>query len=71
MSDPVIANRSGACCLRGTIHTGEAHGSIVEIAGVETYVATPKPEKANGNVVIYFPDVYGLFINGSLCLLHP
>ncbi|RFU35121.1 hypothetical protein B7463_g1178, partial [Scytalidium lignicola] len=29
-------------------------------------VATPPKDKANGNVVFYFPDVWGLFTNGLL-----
>lgn len=65
MSNKAIANRSGACCLRGTIHQGEAKGEIIKIADVDTYIATPSPKSANGNVVLYFPDVYGLFINGA------
>jgi len=68
MSDKVLANPSSACCLRGTIHDGEPTGKILEIAGVETYVATPSADKANGNVILYFQDVFGLFTNGQLIM---
>jgi dienelactone hydrolase len=68
MSDKVIAKPSEACCLRGKIHTGDPKGNIVEIEGVETYVSEPPAGKANGNVLLYFPDVYGLFINGKLIM---
>jgi dienelactone hydrolase len=67
-SDKVLAGPSAACCLRGTIHTGSPSGTISEIAGVQTYVATPPAGKANGNIVLYFPDVFGLFINGQLIM---
>jgi hypothetical protein len=67
-SDKVLAGPSAACCLRGTIHTGLPSGTISEIAGVQTYVATPPAGKANGNIVLYFPDVFGLFTNGQLIM---
>ncbi|EGP85734.1 uncharacterized protein MYCGRDRAFT_74155 [Zymoseptoria tritici IPO323] len=68
MSDKVIAKPSEACCLRGKIHTGDPKGNIITIAEVETYVSEPPAEKANGNVLLYFPDVYGIFINGKLIM---
>jgi dienelactone hydrolase len=67
-SDKVLAGPSAACCLRGTIHTGSPSGAVSEIAGVETYIATPPTGKANGNIVLYFPDVFGLFTNGQLIM---
>ena len=51
-NDKVIATAPQDCCLRGTIHEGEAKGKTVSIHGVDTYVAEPPAEKANGNVVI-------------------
>ncbi|KAI8226750.1 hypothetical protein K4K54_003601 [Colletotrichum sp. SAR 10_86] len=53
-----LANPSGECCLKGTIHEGEARGSWEVIADVETYVSKPPTDKANGHVVLYFPDVW-------------
>ncbi|KAI1366216.1 hypothetical protein F5Y08DRAFT_327435 [Xylaria arbuscula] len=63
-----LAKPSGSCCLEGTIHKGEARGRWDVIEGVETYVATPPNEKANGHILLYFPDVWGLFLNGLLIM---
>lgn len=63
-----LAKPSGACCLKGTLHEGEARGKWDSIAGVETYIATPSEGKANGNVLLYFPDVWGMFPNGLLIM---
>ncbi|KAH0372754.1 dienelactone hydrolase, partial [Aureobasidium melanogenum] len=63
-----LAKPSGACCLKGTIHKGESRGSWTEVAGVETYIATPPAGKANGNILLYFPDVWGMFPNGLLVM---
>jgi hypothetical protein len=52
-----LAKPSGECCLKGTIHKGEPRGSWLTIAGVETYMSKPAAEKANGHVLMYFPDV--------------
>jgi hypothetical protein len=63
-----LAKPSGACCLQGTIHQGDSRGSWETIAGVETYITRPPPEKANGNILLYFPDVWGMFPNGLLVM---
>jgi hypothetical protein len=63
-----LAKPSDLCCLSGTLHEGEERGKIETLSGLETYVATPKTGAANGNIVLYFPDVYGLFKNGRLIL---
>ena len=41
---------------------------MVTIASVETYIAIPPENKANGHIVLYFPDVWGLFKNGLLVM---
>lgn len=66
--NPTIAKPSDACCLKGTLHDGQPRGKITTIAGVETYVAEPPMDKANGHVVLYFPDVWGFFTNGFLVM---
>lgn len=66
--DGVIARPSGPCCLRGNIHEGEPRGKTQTIAGVETYVVEPAEDTANGNVVLYFPDVWGLYNNAMLIM---
>lgn len=63
-----LAKPSGVCCLKGTIHEGEAQGTWDVIEGVETYIATPPNDKANGHILLYFPDVWGLFLNGLLVM---
>lgn len=63
-----LAKPSGLCCLKGTIHEGEPRGSWETIAGVETYIASPPAGKANGHVLLYFPDVWGMFPNGLLVM---
>ena len=64
-----LAQPSGPCCLKGNIHEGEPRGKLQTIAGLETYVVTPSPDtKNNGNVVFFFPDVWGLFTNGMLVM---
>ncbi|KAH8816644.1 hypothetical protein F5884DRAFT_662720 [Xylogone sp. PMI_703] len=65
-SDGYLAKPSGACCLKGTIHKGEPRGTFATIADVETYITTPPKDKENGNIIFYFPDVYGIFTNGQL-----
>ncbi|SPQ26366.1 70334634-0ffe-44a8-956d-b695947be566 [Thermothielavioides terrestris] len=47
---------------------GRAEGTWETIAGVETYISTPPEGKANGNVLLYFPDVWGMFTNGLLVM---
>ena len=66
--DEYLAKPSGECCLKGTIHDGESRGSMETIADVETYVVRPKDGKGNGNIIFYFPDVWGMFKNGFLIM---
>lgn len=66
--DKTIAKPSDVCCLKGTIHQGEPRGSTTTIAGVETYIVEPPSDKANGHILLYFPDVWGLFNNGFLIM---
>nr|AMB48858.1 dienelactone hydrolase [Fusarium camptoceras] len=68
MSDPVLAKPADLCCLKGDIHNGQPTGTTIQIEGVDTYVATPEPEVANGNVLLFFPDAFGLHINSELMM---
>ena len=63
-----IAKPSGECCLKGSLHDGEPRGRYETIAGVNTYISSPPADKANGNIVLYFPDVFGFFTNGLLVM---
>ncbi|KAF7540338.1 hypothetical protein G7054_g1460 [Neopestalotiopsis clavispora] len=66
--DAYLAQSSGTCCLKGTIHHGESKGRFVTIANMETYISEPVLGKANGHVLLYFPDVWGMAINGLLIM---
>lgn len=66
--DAYIAKPSGECCLKGTIHDGESRGSFESIADVETYVVKPKDGQGNGNIILYYADVWGMFNNGYLIM---
>ncbi|KAF5003991.1 hypothetical protein FDECE_9491 [Fusarium decemcellulare] len=63
-----LAKPSGACCLKGTLHQGESRGTWETIADVETYISKPAADDANGNIILYFPDVWGMFPNGLLVM---
>jgi hypothetical protein len=63
-----LAKPSGQCCLEGVLHQGTSRGSFVSIAGVETYISQPDAAKTNGHILLYFPDVWGMFPNGLLVM---
>ncbi|OAA68281.1 dienelactone hydrolase [Niveomyces insectorum RCEF 264] len=72
MADPnegYLAKLPSLCCFVGAIHDGTPKGTEAELAGVPTYVARPPDGvPANGHVVLYFPDVWGLSINAKLLI---
>ncbi|EFQ35745.1 dienelactone hydrolase [Colletotrichum graminicola] len=68
INDPVLAKPADLCCLRGDFHNGEPTGNIIQIEGVDSYVAKPDPKVANGNVLLFFPDAFGLHINSKLMM---
>ncbi|RJE19137.1 Dienelactone hydrolase family [Aspergillus sclerotialis] len=68
VEDPVLARPAELCCLKGSIHSGDPAGKVVQIGGVDTYVATPDAKTSNGNVLLFFPDVFGLHINNFLTM---
>jgi hypothetical protein len=68
LDPPFLAKSSGLCCLEGSIHAGDPRGSFVDIAGIDTYVSRPPAHKANGNILLYYPDVWGMFTNGLLVM---
>jgi hypothetical protein len=68
MADPVLAKPPSECCIANIIHKGEPRGSLEKIAEVETYVSRPAEGKWNSNVILYFPDVNGLFNNARLVM---
>ncbi|KAL7946820.1 dienelactone hydrolase [Trichoderma barbatum] len=67
-TDPVLAKPASICCLQGSIHSGEPTGKVEQIGGIDTYIATPDANIANGNVLLFFPDAFGLHINSFLAM---
>ena len=63
-----LAKPSGDCCLKGHLHAGSPQGSFERLAEMETYVSQPPKDKANGHIVLYYPDVFGFFTNGLLVM---
>ncbi|KXJ86427.1 Alpha/Beta hydrolase protein [Microdochium bolleyi] len=64
-----LAKPSGPCCLKGTLHEGTPRGRYETIAELQTYVTEPpQGTPRNGNIILYFPDVWGFFTNGLLVM---
>jgi len=63
-----LAKPPGDCCLKGSLHEGEPRGTFVDVDGLETYISEPADGKANGHILLYFPDVWGMFNNGLLIM---
>lgn len=63
-----LAKPPGDCCLKGTIHDGEPRGRVETIADIDTYVVKPPSGKDRGAILLFFPDVWGLFKNGNLVM---
>lgn len=63
-----IAKPPGPCCWAGTIHKGTPRGAMEDILDVPTYVTKPSKDAANGHVVLYFPDVWGMSNNAQLLM---
>ncbi|KAF5717289.1 dienelactone hydrolase [Fusarium globosum] len=66
--DNVLAKPADLCCLKGSFHSGEATGSTIQIDGIDTYVAKPHPDRSNGNILLFFPDAFGLHTNSFLMM---
>lgn len=68
IEEEYLAKPSGECCLKGHLHQGEPRGTFKTVADVETYIVEPRPGKSNGHILLYFPDVWGMFPNGLLIM---
>ncbi|KAH7399178.1 dienelactone hydrolase [Phaeosphaeria sp. MPI-PUGE-AT-0046c] len=66
--DPVLAKPADLCCIQGAIHDGVEQGKVEDVDGIPTYVAVPKDGTANGNILLFFPDAFGLHINSYLIM---
>lgn len=63
-----LAHPPSACCFAGSLHEGTPRGKIQDIVDIPTYVSRPAEENTNGNIVLYFPDVWGLSNNAQLLM---
>jgi hypothetical protein len=63
-----LAKPPSACCFTGNLHSGTPRGRVEDILELPTYISHPLEENANGNVVLYFPDVWGLSNNAQLMM---
>lgn len=63
-----LASPSSDCCLSNHMHQGSPRGIFQNVAGLETYISRPSEKKGNGHIVLYFPDVWGMFKNGLLIM---
>ncbi|KAH6656894.1 hypothetical protein BKA67DRAFT_173469 [Truncatella angustata] len=63
-----MAQPPGVCCLKGNLHEGQPLGKFLRIGNVDTYVSKPPEDKSNGHIILYFPDVWGMFTNGLLVM---
>ncbi|KAL4869010.1 hypothetical protein BDV12DRAFT_185566 [Aspergillus spectabilis] len=62
-----LAKPPATCCMQGTLHSGTPRGQFKHIAGVKTYITHPQNDP-NGHVLLYFPDIWGMFTNGLLVM---
>lgn len=68
-NDTYLAQPASSSCWLGTIHEGTPRGNLQTILDdVPTYVSRPAPEKANGHIILYFPDVWGMSKNAQLLM---
>ncbi len=63
-----LAQPPGRCCLDGTLHEGTPRGTLETVLEIPTYVARPAEGQANGHIVLYFPDVWGISTNSQLLM---
>jgi len=66
--DAIIAKQPAAYRVTSDLHSGIPRGHMIDIAGIETYLIEPPKDAANGNIVLYFPDVHGLCISSQLLM---
>lgn len=67
-STDYIAKPCGACCIVGVIHDGDPCGRFDDVGGINTYVTGPQKDKANGNILLYFADIFGMGTTNTLMM---
>lgn len=63
-----LAKPCGTCCVKGVIHDGVPRGKLEDVLGIETYVTKPHEDKANGNILLYFADIFGMGTTNTLIM---
>lgn len=64
---PVLA-KLGPCCITGYKHTGDPTGTVIQLGGMDTYLAEP-PAGTQGpkKVLLFISDVHGsMYLNAKL-----
>lgn len=63
-----LAGNVSDCCVVGFQHEGTAKGSIIQIAGFPTYIASPaKDNEGPKKVILFLADIYSpLHLNNQL-----
>lgn len=58
-------------CFKGHTHEGTPGGSIVELHGLQTYVAEPAQGREVKGIIVVIPDAFGWdFVNNRLLADH-
>lgn len=66
-SSPALAAPPSICCATGFKHEGDPQGTVIDMAGWKTYIATPPASNTKKRVLIYFADIFtSLFVNAQL-----
>ncbi|KAI0630599.1 alpha/beta-hydrolase [Trametes polyzona] len=55
-------------CVSGVRHEGTPEGTTTQIAGIETYVATPSGEYPKDKAILFLTDVFGLKLENNRLL---
>jgi len=65
----MLAGPIGKDCLEGSKYEGKPRGSIVPIAGIQTYFSHPPlPDRDPRKVILFFSDVNGPFYENNFML---
>jgi dienelactone hydrolase len=68
--DPILAKPTSACCVTdsSSYHSDDPQSKLQRIGGVETYVSTPDDARSNDNILLFFPDAFGLCAKNYLVM---
>ncbi|KAH8744836.1 hypothetical protein F5883DRAFT_439543, partial [Diaporthe sp. PMI_573] len=65
---PYLAKPPDNCYIAGNLHAGKPRGAQKIIEGIDPYIIYLLAGKLNRNIVLYFPNIWGLFKNGLLVI---